>query len=207
MHAIKHGIALVPEDRKGAGAVLTMNILDNGTLPRLSAFSISGWLRKTARTSKVDAAMESVRLQSRGLGQSVGTLSGGNQQKVVIARWLTGDVKVLLLDEPTRGVDVGARSEIYKIITDLAAEGMAVIMASSDMPEVLGLSHRALVMRAGAVAAELDREQLDQVDVQSSIFRVAAGLEHTDEIAELPDRIDSELPDYTSISSAKDGAP
>jgi ribose transport system ATP-binding protein len=206
MDAIRHGIALVPEDRKGAGAVLTMNILDNGTLPRLSAFSISGWLRAAARTSKVDAAMTSVRLHSRGLGQSVGTLSGGNQQKVVIARWLTGNVRVLLLDEPTRGVDVGARSEIYKIITDLAAKGMAVVMASSDMPEILGLSHRALVMRAGAVAAELDREQLGHVDVQSAIFRVAAGLDHTDDLAVAADHIDSAVPDYTSASSTKDGA-
>jgi ribose transport system ATP-binding protein len=198
---------LVPEDRKGAGAVLTMNILDNGTLPRLSAFTISGWLRKVARTSKVDSAMKSVRLRSRGLSQSVGTLSGGNQQKVVIARWLTGDVQVLLLDEPTRGVDVGARSEIYRIITDLAAEGMAVVMASSDMPEVLGLSHRALVMRAGAVAAELDRDQLDHVDVQASIFRLAAGLEHTDKIAVPADHVDHELPNSTSPSQTLDGAP
>lgn len=207
LDSIRHGIALVPEDRKGAGAVLSMSVLDNGTLPRLSAFSISGWLRKAARTSKVDAAMNSVRLRGRGLGQSVGTLSGGNQQKVVIARWLTGDVQVLLLDEPTRGVDVGARSEIYKIITDLAAKGMAVVMASSDMPEILGLAHRALVMRGGAIAAELGRDQLDHVDVQASIFRLAAGLEHTNEIALPAGRIDSQLPDDTPDSSAKDGAP
>ena len=192
--SIKQGVALVPEDRKGAGAVLPMNILDNGTLPRLQAFSISGWLRQAARTSKVEAAMRSVRLRSRGLKQSVGTLSGGNQQKVVIARWLTGDVKVLLLDEPTRGVDVGARSEIYKIITDLAAEGMAVVMASSDMPEILGLSHRAFVMRGGAVAAELDRDQLDHADVQASIFRLAAGLESTDEVALPAGRTEQGLP-------------
>ncbi|MEV7422064.1 sugar ABC transporter ATP-binding protein [Streptomyces sp. NPDC091212] len=175
--SIRSGIAFVPEDRKGAGAVLTMSILDNATLPRLADFSVAGWLRNSARTSRVDTAMRSVRLRSRGPGQSVGTLSGGNQQKVVIARWLTSDVRVLLLDEPTRGVDVGARSEIYRIIADLAAEGMAVVMASSDMPEILGLSHRALVMRGGAVAAELDRDQLDHADVQATIFRIAAGLE------------------------------
>ena len=138
--------------------------------------------------------MESVRLRSRGLKQSVGTLSGGNQQKVVIARWLTGDVKVLLLDEPTRGVDVGARSEIYKIISDLAAAGMAVVMASSDMPEILGLSHRAFVMRAGTVAAELDRSELDHVDVQASIFRFAAGLESTADTALPADHVEHHLP-------------
>src|SRR5690606_4799964 len=149
--AISGGMALVPEDRKGAGAVLSMNVLENGSLPRLSSFTLGGWLRQRERAKKVGAAMESVKLRSRGLSQQVGTLSGGNQQKVVLARWLTGHVNVLLLDEPTRGVDVGARSEIYRIITELAAAGMAVIMASSDMPEILSLSHRALVMRGGAV--------------------------------------------------------
>jgi ribose transport system ATP-binding protein len=120
--------------------------------------------------------MSSVRLRSRGMTQQVGTLSGGNQQKVVLARWLTGHVDVLLLDEPTRGVDVGARSEIYRIITDLAEAGMAVVMASSDMPEVLSLSHRALVMRDGAVVAELDRGDLSAPDIQERVFRLAAGL-------------------------------
>ena len=99
-----------------------------------------------------------------------------SQQKVVLARWLTGPVDVLLLDEPTRGVDVGARSEIYKIITDLAAQGMAVLMASSDMPEILSLSHRAFVMREGALVAELDRTQLADDSVQDLIFRHASGM-------------------------------
>ncbi|MDQ2755163.1 MAG: sugar ABC transporter ATP-binding protein [Actinomycetota bacterium] len=177
--AITRGMALVPEDRKGAGAVLTMSVLDNGSLPRLSGFTAGGWLRQRARTTSVRTAMDSVHLRSRGLNQSVGTLSGGNQQKVVLARWLTGTVEVLLLDEPTRGVDVGARSEIYKIITDLAASGMAVLMASSDMPEVLSLSHRALVMREGGVVGELDRTQLSSASAQDVIFRLAAGLEST----------------------------
>jgi ribose transport system ATP-binding protein len=107
--AIADGMAMVPEDRKISGVVLSMSVLDNGSLPRLSAFSVAGWLRSKARTTAVSDVMESVRLRSSGLGQQVGTLSGGNQQKVVLARWLTGDVNVLLLDEPTRGVDVGAR--------------------------------------------------------------------------------------------------
>ncbi len=174
--AITRGMALVPEDRKGAGAVLTMSVLENGSLPRLSGFAAGGWLRQRARTTSVRSAMESVRLRSRGLSQTVGTLSGGNQQKVVLARWLTGTVDVLLLDEPTRGVDVGARTEIYRIITDLAASGMAVLMASSDMPEILSLSHRALVMREGEVVGELDRGQLSSDSAQDTIFRLAAGL-------------------------------
>jgi ribose transport system ATP-binding protein len=177
-------MALVPEDRKQSGTILGMTVLENGTLPRLDSFSLAGWLRGRSRVDRVGAAMQSVQLRSRGLGQEVGTLSGGNQQKVVLARWLTGDVKVLLLDEPTRGVDVGARSEIYRIIVDLAASGVAVVMASSDMPEILGLANRALVMREGAVAGELSRDELDAGDVQARIFALAAGLDARSETSE-----------------------
>ena len=175
--AITEGMAMVPEDRKLSGVVLSMSVLDNGSLPRLSAFSVAGWLRGKSRTKAVSDVMSSVRLRSRNLSQEVGTLSGGNQQKVVLARWLTGKVNVLLLDEPTRGVDVGARSEIYRIITEFAEQGMAVLMASSDMPEVVGLSHRAFVMRGGAFVGELDRDALDHPEVQESVFRLATALE------------------------------
>jgi ribose transport system ATP-binding protein len=198
--SITRGMALVPADRKGAGAVLTMNVLDNGSLPRLPSFTTGGWLRQRTRGRVVKEAMTSVNLRSRGMNQSVGTLSGGNQQKVVLARWLTGHVDVLLLDEPTRGVDVGARSEIYRIITDLASSGMAVVMASSDMPEVLSLSHRALVMREGAVVGELDREALSAPDVQETVFRLAAGL---DRAADPP--LTDKTP-VTSSSAPKEGA-
>ncbi len=157
-----------------------MDILANATLPRMSQFSVAGWLRGRSRVDAVSQVMSSVRLRSRGLGQLMETLSGGNQQKVVLARWLTGEVKVLLLDEPTRGVDIGARSEIYRIITDLAAAGMAVVMASSDMPEILALSHRALVLKDGGVVGELDRAALRQADVQDRIFRLASGLDISD---------------------------
>lgn len=174
--AIDAGIALVPEDRKGAGAVLSMSILQNATLPRLGKFSTLGWLHGASRRDAISASMKSVSLRSRGLDQEMETLSGGNQQKVVFARWLTDDVDVLLLDEPTRGVDVGARSEIYRIITELSASGMAVIMASSDLPEILSLSHRALVMREQAVVAQLDRADLADPNVQDRIFRLASGM-------------------------------
>ena len=95
----------------------------------------------------------------------------------MLARWLTGTVNVLLLDEPTRGVDVGARSEIYRIITEFAERGMAVVMASSDMPEIVGLSHRAFVMREGRFVGELDRDALDHPEVQDSVFRLATALD------------------------------
>jgi ribose transport system ATP-binding protein len=119
--------------------------------------------------------MRSVNLKSQGLGQLVENLSGGNQQKVVLARWLTRSGRVLLLDEPTRGVDVGARGEIYSIIRDLAASGIAVVFVSSDMPELIGLSHRVLVARAGKIVGELDRAALDADDAQERIFRMASG--------------------------------
>jgi ribose transport system ATP-binding protein len=134
--------------------------------------------------------MESVQLRSRGLGQSVGTLSGGNQQKVVLARWLTRDASVLLLDEPTRGVDVGARGEIYRIIRGLAASGMAVVLASSDMPELIGLSHRVEVLRAGTVAGELSRADLDADSAQETIFRLASGQHDPDAAGPAPERPD-----------------
>ncbi len=175
--AIGAGMALVPEDRKGAGLVLQMDVLDNGSLPRLSSFTSAGWIRQRSRTKAVSTVMSSMNLRSRGLGQQVATLSGGNQQKIVLARWLTASVDVLLLDEPTRGVDVGARSEIYTIIAGLAAAGMAVLLASSDMTEVLGLAHRVLVMRAGAVVGGLDSTEIRSPDAQQRIFGYAAGIE------------------------------
>lgn len=174
--SIAQAVAIVPEDRKGAGAVLSMSVLDNATLPRIAAFSRFGVITERKRKSAIDTVMTSMRLKSSGLGQHMENLSGGNQQKVVLGRWLTGTVDALLLDEPTRGVDVGARSEIYRIIVDLAAQGMAVVMASSDMPEILSLSHRALVMREFSVAGELTRDELASPDVQDTIFRLASGL-------------------------------
>ncbi len=200
---IAAGMALVPEDRKGAGAVLTMSVLDNGSLPRLSSFTLGGWVRQRARGRAVKQAMSAVSLRSRGLSQKVGTLSGGNQQKVVLARWLTGHVEVLLLDEPTRGVDIGARSEIYRIITDLAATGMAVVMASSDMPEVLSLSHRVLVMRQGEVVGELDRRELSARDVQERVFRLAAGLDRTP--TDNPSQSQSQHPTLATTRTQENG--
>jgi len=175
--SINAGIAFVPEDRKGAGAVLSMSILDNATIPHLASFSRWGWLKKSTRVRRISEVMKSVGLKSNGLGQLVGTLSGGNQQKVVFARWLTEDVDVLLLDEPTRGVDIGARSEIYRIIVALTERGVAVVMASSDMPEILGLAHRAIVMRGNDFVGELSQDELAHPDAQDTIFRLAAGVQ------------------------------
>lgn len=175
--AIGAGVALVPEDRKGAGLILARSVLDNASLPHLSSYATGGWIRTRKRRNSVEEATSSVSLRSRGLDQLVGNLSGGNQQKVVLARWLTHDTQVMLLDEPTRGVDVGARGEIYRIIRDLAASGMAVLLVSSDMPELIGLTHRVLVMRSGAVVGEVGRDELSSEDAQERIFRLASGQE------------------------------
>lgn len=173
--SISRNLAIVPEDRKGSGAVLSMSVLDNATLPRISEFSRMGVMVRNRRYASVQKVMNSMRLKSNGLGQLMENLSGGNQQKVVFGRWLLGDVDALLLDEPTRGVDVGARSEIYRIITQLSETGVAILMASSDMPEVLSLSHRAIVMRDLSVAGELTRDDLAKENVQEAIFRLASG--------------------------------
>jgi ribose transport system ATP-binding protein len=113
------------------------------------------------------------------MDQLVGTLSGGNQQKVVIARWLTEVANVLILDEPTRGVDVGARGEIYSIIHELAATGLAVLLVSSDMQELIGLSNRVMVVRDSMVVGELSTEDLQRDNVQERIFRYASGLDQS----------------------------
>ncbi len=178
--SIKAGIAFVPEDRKGAGLVLSRSVVDNASLPHIREFSRSGWVNFGARNNAVTKVVKSVNLRSRGLSQLVGTLSGGNQQKIVLARWLTQDVKLLILDEPTRGVDVGARSEIYSIIRKLASEGMSVLLVSSDMPELIGMSHRVLVVRSGGIAGELNRTELNRDDAQIKIFEFASGQETED---------------------------
>ncbi|MGN6197479.1 sugar ABC transporter ATP-binding protein [Humibacter sp.] len=173
--AIGRNVAIVPEDRKGAGAVLSLSVLDNATLPRMAAFSRLGLLRGRSRRDAIAEVMSSMRLKSNGLSQHMENLSGGNQQKVVFGRWLSGKVDVLLLDEPTRGVDVGARSEIYRIITELSRSGVAVVMASSDLPEILSLSHRTLVLRNRTVVGELSAAELATPQASDTIFRLASG--------------------------------
>lgn len=172
--AIDAGLALVPEERKSSGIVPLLSVLDNATLPGLKQFSPGGILRNKHRRERIGDVMAQLQLKSRGLNQQVGTLSGGNQQKVVIGKWMLGDIKVLLLDEPTRGVDIGARGEIYRIIRDMAEEGLAVIMASSDMPEVLGLSHRVLVFAEGGSVGELHRSEFSDPGIQERLFELAS---------------------------------
>ncbi|MFH8492567.1 sugar ABC transporter ATP-binding protein [Streptomyces coeruleorubidus] len=156
--AIEAGVALVPEDRKGQGAVLDLSIGDNVVLPSLGRVARQGWLTPQRVTEVATDAIKMMTVKGRAT-QPVRTLSGGNQQKVVIAKWLERKPKVIILDEPTRGIDVGARAAIYEVIADLARSGMAVVVVSSDLDEVLGLSHRVLVLSRGRQQGILPAEE------------------------------------------------
>jgi ribose transport system ATP-binding protein len=161
------GIGLVPEDRKGQGLVLDASVEENLGLVTLRAATRGGLV--DLRGQRVAAAKVAERLGVRmaGLGQQVRTLSGGNQQKVVIGKWLLANTRVLILDEPTRGIDVGAKVEIYQLINELTAAGAAVLMISSDLPEVLGMSDRVLVMAQGRIAGELTAAEATQDSVMA----------------------------------------
>ncbi|WP_240658540.1 sugar ABC transporter ATP-binding protein [Microbacterium sp. CPCC 204701] len=149
--AVRAGLALVTEDRKAQGLALGQSVLDNGLLVVRSVFS----RRTGAARKQVPGILSSLEVSSRGVDQEVRFLSGGNQQKVVLAKWLVAEPQIVLFDEPTRGIDVGAKVAVYQLMRQLAAEGKAVLMVSSELPEVIGMSDRILVMRDGELAAEL----------------------------------------------------
>lgn len=165
-HAIKAGIVMVPEDRKQQGVIVDASVADNVVLPDLKRFVRGGLIREKDVVDGTERVID--RMQVKGTPRSlVAELSGGNQQKIVIGRWLGLEPKVILMDEPTRGIDVGARSAIYEVIAGLAREGVAVVVVSSDLDEVLGLSERVLVMSRGAQRAILDRALADPETVMA----------------------------------------
>ena len=163
--AINHGIGMVTEDRKRYGLVPMMSVKQNVTLTNLRRYSSGGWINRRMENSVADEQISVFSVKTRDRNQTVGSLSGGTQQKIVVAKALLAEPAVLILDEPTRGIDIGAKSEIYAIIAKLAAEGKAVIMVSSELPEVLALSHRILVMCEGVVTAELDPRRTTQEEI------------------------------------------
>jgi len=172
---VASGIGLVPEDRKGQGLVLAMPIRYNVTLTCLQRFT--NWLgvvRRRAERASVDDVAKRTTIRAHNLDLPVSSLSGGNQQKVVLAKWLDAGCKVVILDEPTRGVDVGARSEIYQLIENLAANGLGVIVISSDMLEVIGASDRILVMSGGRISGELARDEFSEARIMQLALRSAA---------------------------------
>ncbi|AIC27242.1 sugar ABC transporter ATP-binding protein [Rhizobium etli bv. mimosae str. IE4771] len=165
--AIAAGIGLLPEERKREGIIPGRSVTSNMALPSMARFSKAGIInhRKLKRTG--EDLLKRVNLRPFQLDRQIKLFSGGNQQKAIIARWLAAGSRILLFDEPTRGIDVGAKSEIYHLIEDLAADGHCVIVVSSELPEVLRVSDRVLVMRDGAIAAELGRDQLSEETIVS----------------------------------------
>jgi ribose transport system ATP-binding protein len=165
--AIAAGVGLVPEDRKGLGLVLGASVEDNLGYATLMSSARHGLVDRRGQAQRASAVAKRLRVRMRGLGQRVGALSGGNQQKVVLGRWIAAGSRILMLDEPTRGVDVGAKVEIYQLMNEITAAGGAVVMVSSELPEVLGMSDRILVMSDGRVAGVLAAANADQHAVMS----------------------------------------
>ena len=169
--AIAAGLYLAPEDRRQSGLVIDFSIRDNITLPALKSYASAGLIDSKRETARATEMMQTINVKAPHANVRVGNLSGGNQQKVVLARWLALDPKVLIFDEPTRGIDVGAKAEIYGLIRQLSAQGVAVIVISSEMEEVLNLSDRLAVMHEGRITGILNRDQCNE----EAVMRLATG--------------------------------
>jgi rhamnose transport system ATP-binding protein len=163
--AIDAGIAYVPEDRRQHGVVLEMSVASNASLASLEAVSSRGLIDRAREQAAAERRVEQFRIKTPSVTADVGTLSGGNQQKVALARWLSTNPSILILDEPTQGVDVGSKAEIHSLMQTLAEQGLAIIMISSELPEILGMSDRIAVMRAGRIRGILDRRDATQASV------------------------------------------
>jgi rhamnose transport system ATP-binding protein len=173
--AVNHGIAYVPEDRRRHGVILEMPVASNVTMAIHPVLFPGAWLRFGRERELAWKYIGDLQIKTPSPEAPGGALSGGNQQKVALSRWLATEPKVLILDEPTQGVDVGAKAEIHKIIRRLAAQGLAVIMISSDLPEILGMSDRIGVMRGGTVTGILDGKSADAHSVMSAALGQAEG--------------------------------
>jgi rhamnose transport system ATP-binding protein len=163
--AMAAGMALVPEDRRQQGLVIDASIARNATSTRLRALARFGLLFGGAERRWAQEWTSRLQTRYASLDDPVARLSGGNQQKVVLAKWLSTRPKVLIVDEPTRGIDVATKAEVHRLMTDLAADGVAIVMVSSELPEVLGMADRVLVMREGRLVAEIPRERADEESV------------------------------------------
>ncbi|EMU9849562.1 arabinose ABC transporter ATP binding protein AraG, partial [Escherichia coli] len=162
-HAIAAGMMLCPEDRKAEGIIPVHSVRDNINISARRTHVLGGCVINNGwEENNADHHIRSLNIKTPGADQLIMNLSGGNQQKAILGRWLSEEMKVILLDEPTRGIDVGAKHEIYNVIYALAAQGVAVLFASSDLPEVLGVADRIVVMREGEIAGELLHEQADE---------------------------------------------
>jgi ribose transport system ATP-binding protein len=171
LQAMQSGVAYVSEDRKELGLHLGMSIATNATLANLRHFA-RPFIDRTAIDGAAKGWIDRLKVRASGVNMVVGDLSGGNQQKVALAKWLETSPKVLLLDEPTRGVDVGAKREIYELVQELAGQGMACVVASSEMAELIGLCHRVVVLREGKNVGEVQAEQM----TEQAIVSLASGV-------------------------------
>ena len=172
--AISRGISLVPEDRKAQGLVLGMNCRDNMTLPQVDDLKAGPFVSDGAEVAIFDQYRDRLDIRTPGWKQLVGNLSGGNQQKIVIGKWLSMHPNVLIVDEPTRGIDVGSKSEIHNLIRDLAAQGYAVIVISSEMPEVLHVSDRIIAMYSGRIMRTFTSEEVTEDNLIQAISGIGA---------------------------------
>lgn len=167
--AKENGIALVSEDRKANGFVGVLSIMQNISLSSLKGLSFMGFINKAKEIIESERYKESLRIKAPDINTKVSNLSGGNQQKVVLSKWLMTKPKVLILDEPTRGIDIGAKFEIYSIIEELAEGGMGIIMISSELPELLSLCDRFIILSKGSIVGELSQEEADEEDIRLAI--------------------------------------
>lgn len=171
--AISHGISLVPEDRKGQGLVLGMNCRDNMTLPQVDNLKAGPFVAQGDENAIFDKYKDRLDIRTPGWKQTVGNLSGGNQQKIVIGKWLSMHPSVLIVDEPTRGIDVGSKSEIHNLIRELAAQGYAVIVISSEMPEVLHVADRIIAMYSGRIMRTFSSDEVTEDNLIQAISGIA----------------------------------
>jgi ribose transport system ATP-binding protein len=163
--AIDAGVYLAPEDRKRHGLVLPMSVAQNTSLPNVSSYAAFGWLNRKTEQAVAENGVKRLRTKTPSIRQAVVNLSGGNQQKVVLAKWLAMSPKILILDEPTRGIDVGAKAEIYRHMAELADQGITILMVSSDMEETIGMSDRVVVMHERRLKGVLERHELTQLAI------------------------------------------
>ncbi len=173
--ALAAGVGLVPEDRKRQGLVLGLNCRENTSLAALPLLTRFGWVNRSAERDMVGEFSSRLRVKAPTIETGVAALSGGNQQKIALAKWLARDCSVLMVDEPTRGIDVGAKAEIYQLLDELACEGRAILMISSELPELIGLCTRILVMREGRLVGEVLRADFSETRLMGLMSGVAAG--------------------------------
>jgi ribose transport system ATP-binding protein len=166
--AINAGIGLVPEDRKNDGLVLDLSVKTNISLASLKNLESYGLLNSGKEKLLADSYIDSLSIKTPSSAQKAGNLSGGNQQKIILAKWMATNPKVLLLDEPTRGIDINAKNEIYKLITKLASKGLGIIMVSSELPEILAISDRIMVMSEGQQTAEFNANEASEEKIMQA---------------------------------------